>query len=294
MADRSPGGVVSQELRAVLVLLAILAVGALGWRVLFTEGVGDRLVVHEVAGSVRRVDGLGKGESAEAGMSLSESDRLVAGEGGRAVLAIGLETRITVEERSAIRVLGVNEGGVRLELEEGRVRANVRRGSGRVGIVSDDREASTADGAFAAGVSEDGTFAVASERGVVELTGIEGVRSVAEGQRIVAPKGASPLSGPVSDALLLDVAWPTARRTREEEVEVTGTTEPGARVRLGGNGRWVTVVAGRDGRFVARVSLAEGENAVEVQATSLLGTLATVDAAITRDTTAPAIGIELR
>ncbi len=274
-----------------LVIIALL--GVVGWQILFGTARGGRLVIHEVAGQVQRVDGLGKGQDATAGMSLTANDRIVAGEGGRAVLALGPETRVTVDAKSAVRVLQVGESGVKFELEGGRVHANVRPGSGRVGISSEAREASTEDGAFTAVRGEDGTFAVSAEAGRVDITGVSGVTTLSAGERVVAPVGGNPLQGPASDALLLDVIWPTARRTREEDVEVTGTTEPGATLKLGRNGEWVTARADKDGRFRARVAIGEGENTIEVHATSLLGNLARVDASVTRDTTAPQIGIEL-
>lgn len=274
-------------------IMVVALLGVVGWYFLFGTAAGGRLVIHEVAGAVQRVDGLGKGQDATAGMALSANDRIVAGEGGRAVLALGPETRVTVDGGSAIKVLDVGASGVKLELEGGRVHANVRPGSGRVGISSDSREASTDDGAFTAARGDDGTFAVSAESGNVDISGISGVTSISAGEKVVAPVGGNPLQGPASDALLLDVIWPTTRRTREEEVEVTGTTEPGATVKLGQSGEWVTARADKDGHFSARVKIGEGENRIEVHATSLLGALAQVDASVTRDTTAPQIGIEL-
>ena len=262
----------TRELRALLMIGLVFAVGAVGYRVLFSAGLGDRFRIVTVAGDVRHVHADGETDAAQAGSTLAEGDRIVSGDGGSAVLGLGEDTRVSVDAKSSVKVLGVTDDGVRLELEGGRVKATVRPGGGRVGVVSDGREVTAEDADFTAVRDAEGTLAVSAERGQVALSGVPGVTELKGGDDLLAPAGGgSPLRAPASDALLLQVAFPPAGRTREEEVAVEGTTQPGATVTVKGGARPVSVRAGREGRFTAKVPLAEGKNVLAVEATSLLG-----------------------
>lgn len=285
----------SRETRALLVVMLIFGIGALGYRFLFGGGMADRFHVETVAGNVQHLHASGEAGAAQAGDTLEEGDRIVSGDGGRAVLGLGADTRVTVDASTSVKVLGVVDDGVRLELEGGRVTATVRPGSGRLGIVSDGREVSAEDADFTAVRDADGTLAVSAERGVLAVSGVEGINAMNAGDDLVSPgDGGSPLRAPASDALLLQVAWPAAGRTREGEVVVEGTTQPGATVSVTGGARPVAVKAGKDGRFSARVPLSEGRNALSVTGSSLLGRSAQVASAeLVRDTTAPSVGVTL-
>ncbi len=285
----------NRELRALLVVCLIFAVGAVGYRVLFGAGLADRFRIVTVQGDVRHLRSDGEGATAQAGETLEEGDRIVSGDGGSAVLGLGADTRVSVDARSSVKVMGVTDEGVRLELEGGKVKATVRPGSGRVGVVSDGREVTATDAEFTAVRDGEGNLAVSTERGRVELTGVSGVAELKEGDDLVAPAGGgSPLRAPASDALLLQVAFPAPGRTREQEVTVEGSTQPGATVTVKGGARPVSARAGKDGRFVAKVPLAEGKNALEVEATSLLGRSAEVARAeLVRDTTVPQVGVTI-
>lgn len=283
-----------KELQALAVLLAVLAVGWLAYGAIFGDTGGSRLEVAFVEGAVRRVDALGVEAPAEAGQALLPRDRIVAGAGGRAVLALGPDSRVTVEESSSLRIVAVDDAGVRLELEGGRVQATIRPGSGPVGISSDGRTVTTTDADFTAVRGDDGTFGVASTRGDLALDGVEGATKVSVGERLVAAPGGAAVVGRASEELLLSVAWPSATRTRAETVAVTGRTEPGATVRVGREGAWTVVKADPRGDFTARVPLDEGTNDVRVEATSVLGGATAVNSTVVRDTTAPSVGVEIR
>ena len=285
----------SREIRALFVVLAIFALGGLGYRLLFLADLADRFRIVSVAGDVRHVHAGGNTENAREGEALEAGDRIVSGDGGRAVLGLGENARVTVDASTSVTVLGIADDGVKLELEEGKVKATVRPGSGRVGIVSEGREVSADDADFTAVRDPDGNLAVSTERGQLAVSGVPGINELRSGDDLVAPPGGgSPLRAPASDALLLQVAWPGASRTREPDVEVTGTTQPGASVTVSGGARPVTVRAGKDGRFSAKIPLSEGRNALSVAATSLLGRAADVAAAeVVRDTTAPNVGVTL-
>lgn len=283
-----------KELQALAVLLVVLALSWLAYGAIFGDDGGARLTVATVEGAVSRVDGLGEESPAEAGAELLPRERIVAKAGGRAVLALGPDSRVTVEESSAVRVLAADETGVRLELEGGRVQATVRPGSGQLGITADGRTVLADDADFTAARDDDGTLGVAATRGTLAVEGVEGATKLGAGERLVAAPGGAALVQSATEELLLNVAWPTEGRTRAETVEVRGTTEPGARVRVGREGAWTEVRADRSGAFVARVPIGEGANDLRVEATSVLGSAASVSGSVVRDTTAPSVGVEVR
>lgn len=283
----------SREIQALAVLLLILAVGWLGYGVLFGHD-GARLTIATVTGDVQRVDGLGSAAPATAGLALSARDRIVAGPNGSAVLALGPDSRVTINEKSAVQVLSADEKGVRLELEGGKVQATIRPGGGPFGITADGRTVSTEDADFTVARAEDGTVGVVAERGDLSVDGVEGTDRLGAGERLVTTHDGGALVAPADEALLLAVDWPAAERTRQEEIEVRGRTEPGATVRVGREGAWVTVKAQKDGSFVVKTRLTEGTNDVEVRATSVLGTAISATHVVVRDTTAPQVGVEIQ
>lgn len=282
-----------RELGALLVLLAVAVAGWLGWRALFGSG-GARFEIVEVRGDVRHEDGLGGTAAAAPGLVVDARDRLVAGEGAEAVLAFGEQTRVTLEASSSLRVVGVDEEGVKLELEGGRVHATVRPGSGTVGVVAGDREIVAEDADFTAARDADGTLGVVAERGDVGVRGVPGATQVRAGERLLVPAEGSALLAPAAESLLLYVAGPSAPRTRDSSAEVRGRTAPGARVRVGRGAAWTEVRADGSGEWVARVDLAEGANEVEVEARDVLGNRARSTVSVVRDTRAPAVGVEIR
>lgn len=283
----------SREVRVLLLVAAIFLVGAGVYRLLFGEESGERFQIVNVSGDVRHVDSDGESDLAKQGDRLQAGDRIVSGDGGRAILGLGENTRVAVDASTSVTVLGVSAEGVRLDLEGGRVQATVRPGGGRVGVVAGDREIVADDADFTAAVDEDGTFGVTSERGSLALLGVAGMSQIRGGDEVVIPKGGAPLSAPASEALLLQVVWPAPPRTRERDVELTGTTQPGARVAVVGGAKPISVKAGADGRFRVTVPLEEGQNRLAVVATSLMGKEAKVDAELVRDTQAPSVGVTL-
>lgn len=284
---------VSKEIRALLVVAAIFVGGALAYKWIFGNDAAERFRIVTVSGDVRHVDSRGGNEIATEGSRLSAGDRIVSGNGGRAVLGLGDNTRVAVDASTSVTVLGVNPEGVRIELDGGRVRATVRPGSGRVGVVASGREIVADDADFTAVRDDEGTLAVVSERGSLALLGVAGVSEIGAGDELLLPAGGSPLRAPASEALLLQVVWPAPPRTREREVELKGKTQPKAKVRVSGGAKPVTAVADAEGHFRVSITLAEGENRLAVVATNLLGRETEVQAQVVRDTTAPNVGITL-
>ncbi len=281
------------ELFAVLTLLLILGAGWLAYVWVFERAGDADLLVQSVIGDVQHARADGRVSQAQEGEALEREDRIRAGGDGQAVLAFGPQMRVTVTPGSEVVVVDVTAEGVRLDLEGGEVQATVRPGGGTLGIGAEGRLFEMEDADLRMIRADDGTVAVESLRGNVRF-GVEGAtQELHAGERVVAPRGRPPLPPSSSEELLLQVQWPS-RRSRSERATISGRTEPGASVRVGGPGEWVTVRAAEDGSFAAETPLAEGVNEVRVEATSVLGNVGRSSGTLERDTTAPVVGVEIR
>jgi hypothetical protein len=210
----------------------------------------------------------GRALDARAGLVLDTRDQLSTGELGEAVLGLGDETRIRVGPTSSLQVRSVDEEGVRLELEGGRIEATVRPESGSVRVVNAGREVVATNADFKVG-ADGGVLQVESIRGDVALSGADQT-VVPQGKQVTVVDRYAAL-GDVPEELLLEVAWPEAKRTRAAVSVVEGRTAAGAEVTVTGAFPEVTVRADTEGRFQAEVRLEEGDNEVDVVAVDPLG-----------------------
>lgn len=273
-------------LQVLLVAALVLLGGGVAYRLLFGGASTPPLLVERVEGTVQHVGADGVSD-AQPGQVLETSDRVVAKEGSRAVLGLGEDTRLVLHESSSVRVLGQGEDGLRVELEDGRVQATVRPGAGVVGVRAGTREVKTENASFAMGLADDETVMVDVSVGEVALRGFGDQTQLATGQRIVAVPGREPQVNAIPESLLLDVRWPEQVRTRDAQVLVSGRTEPGATVRIKGLAGGEKVIADQTGGFELTVSLAEGDNALELEAIDALGNQRRVSWSITRDSRGP-------
>ncbi|MFT4979484.1 MAG: hypothetical protein ACI8S6_005395 [Myxococcota bacterium] len=280
-----------EPFQALLAGLLILVIGYFGYTVLFRAPEQAQLLVREASGSVVRTDAVGQQEAAVAGMALHPRDELSVGDGSRAALSIGEDTHLTLEARSAIRVIGVEASGVRVELEGGRVSARVRAGSPTLSISSRGRAVSAGDADFSIAAEADGVLAVATTRGEVALSGLD-VEALSAGQQVTALPGEPAVLGPIPDSLLLDVQWPELVATRDEELFIEGVTAPYAEVSLTIRDEQSLIRAGADGRFRAPLRLIEGDNPVQVTARDSMGNREESRRAFERTTTPPQLNVE--
>lgn len=278
-----------RELVALLVLVAVLVGGWAGYRLVF-EGLGGReLTLESVQGQVRHVTGA-SGADALAGEIIRPGERLEAGPDGAAVLSFGAETRVALRPDSSMKVLAVQEDGVRVALENGRVQATVREGGAPVAVTAGGRDITARDADVTVARTADGTVGVEATRGTAELSGFGAETSVGAGARVIAPEGGAATRVAAGQEQLLSLAA-TPRRISADAVEVRGTTEPNARVTILGGLASITTAADRQGAFSARVPLREGQNHLEVRASDVLGHEVGATAEVERDTTGPGIDV---
>ncbi|RME29398.1 MAG: hypothetical protein D6798_00125 [Deltaproteobacteria bacterium] len=280
-----------QGLQLLLAALMIMVGGFVGYKLLFARSDGPSVAVLDARGEVTRTRRDGSQEALSVGDELQRDDSVRVGDDSRAVLGVGDGTVLELEARSAVRVLDVDVSGLRVELEQGRVKARVRAGGVPVGVTSRGRAIYADDADFVAAVDGTGGLAVEPERGEVRVEGVEGgARDVPTGKRLSSVPGRPPVVEAVPRELLLEVGRPGQALTRQPDILVEGRTGAYAEVRVGHEGAWTSVRAGPDGRFRASVPLEEGENRVVVEARDALGNRREDEVTITRDSTAPPIG----
>jgi hypothetical protein len=191
---------------------------------------------------------------------------------------------------SSIQVTAVDETGVRLELEEGKLSATVRPGSGAVRIGNKGREVVADDAVFDVGVYGD-AFQAQSTFGSLIVVGTD-VTQVEEGEQVTAV-GRRAHVGPVPDELLLQVDWPTRDRETVKRYALRGLSEPGSRIRVTGEGiAPVESQANDKGIFIAMVPLVEGRQAkVVIEAIDALGRSTRSEPVVmpARDSTGPRV-----
>jgi hypothetical protein len=282
--EGSRGTTFRSALFVVLVTIVLVAMGSAWWQYLESEQAPARLELTDVTGDVQLQRPSGPTDPAD-GTVLGPQDRVATGPDGRAVLALGRETHIRIGPESAVQVTGVDATGVSLALEDGALQATVRPESGAVRVANRGREVLATNGEFAVGVSDD-VMQVSATKGSLSLSGVDRTR-IEEGEQATIVDRHADLQ-PIPEELVLAVQWPQEARTRSEATRVTGTTDPGARVRLTGSFGVRTVTANAQGAFVAEVPLAEGDNPIHVEAFDSLGRATRIDGMLqTRDTTGP-------
>ncbi len=278
------------QLRVLLAAIAVLLLGWLGWVVLFADDDTPRLMVRSATDATVVGGDDPTPRAATEGLVIGARDQVVVGPAGTAVLTMGEGTRLQLEPDASIRVLEADATGVRVELEGGRVQARVRPDSPVLGVSSRGRAIVARDAAFTVGVDPDGALAVDATEGALQLEGFDGAAELAAGQRLLDQPGRPAVVDAATVDLLLHVRWPDGPVTAGTTT-VEGRTAPYTEVvvRPGGPGPspGVRVRADVDGRFVAELPLAEGDNPLRVEARDPGGRVAASDGAVTRDSEAP-------
>lgn len=216
------------------------------------------------------------------------NDVVRTGEGSRVILSIGEGLSIRVDESAEVKVREVTNDGVQLELENGRLTADVSMDGPSLDISSGQRTFSATDAAFTIAV-DDSDLAVDVQRGQLGVDGVQGVETLEQGKRLHVVDGQDPWTAEIPEQFLLDVAWPEKARTNQVDAVLAGRAEPGSFIEVKGVKEPARVQVGKDGRFEVPVSLKEGLHSVEILAVSIMGEIKASNWTVELDTKGPAI-----
>ena len=253
----------------ILVLLLLVAGAFVVQRVLFPAA-PKTLEVLSIRGEVTLVDPVHGNGVLQAGAKLKPGESLRTGHEGEAILQGKGNATITLSEHSQVRLEGVSSDGVsRFELQEGRVRSVVPEGSGGgVEITGGSEKTSvvTHGGDIAVGIDGKGDLSAANFHGKATLSSGGTTRELEAGQLAVVSKGHVQI-GAIPTSVLLKVAWPETKSTRDPTTNVQVVAPAGSTVRV--NDRAVTLDS--SGHAVVAVRLAEGENKIHLEAQDVVG-----------------------
>ncbi len=230
----------------------------------------DLLTVAGTSGQVRvHRPGAAGPVVIKAGEVLRPDDELETGPGATAQLAAGESYRVGLEENSRFAVREITAELGRFRLREGLMNAKVRDDQART------FEVEAGPGGFARTrggdvsiAASDAAAEVAVRRGQVEVSSAGRAVMVRAGQRaLVLPDAAPSEPSPLPSSLLLEVSWPQVEATNHRRLVVTGRTEPGALLAVGGQ----PVRVERDGTFRHVVYLKEGRQKLTATARDASG-----------------------
>jgi hypothetical protein len=230
------------------------------------------LVIAAASGSVEVAGADGVFRPARAGSTLSERDRIRTGDDGAATLRSADGSSVSLSAATFARVDELRRELKRLHLGAGMLQADVRDDPERVFELSMDGEATarTRGATFTASANGAGTAAVAAHRGEVTLSARGREVVIRSGQFARVLPGAPPEAPqPIPPSLFLKVAWPAAT-TNRSQVEIAGTTQPGAQVRV--EGHWVNV--DDQGSYKTTLKLPDGPHELKVHAVDVGGHIA--------------------
>lgn len=277
-----------KRLAGLLLAIAVLTVGAVALMSTIVAWSPRHEVVISVPTGTVTVQRDGKSAPARAGQTLDDDDIVATGPDGRAEIRSGESSIATLAAGTTVQVNDTKDG-LSLELEGGAVEVTVRPGGGVLKVGNGGRELQATDADFEVAIGPDDLFVAEVARGEVKATGVDGMTSIEAGQRASIPSTGPPVLQPISDELLLSMAWPEPK-TRAPNLVVRGTTAPGSRVRIEGGKSAVDAVADARGEFSVDIPLIDGKNALSVTARDPFGKVAPVDRfVVERDTRGPSI-----
>ena len=272
---------------ALLMGIVVIAIGVLNYMGTFKPGA--EFVVTSVSGEVTFRNEGGEVQDIVAGATrVGESETITTGNDGTIVMKLGEGIELAVDSSASIRVGSLTDSGVEIELDSGRVKAEVRSGGPTLAVGKGDRKFKASESVFEVSADDEHT-AVRVRTGTVTATGVDTVTEIGAGQSVaVMPNGQASISDIPKD-LLLEVDWPEENRTRFTKALLKGKTDPGSLVHVLGVREAVEVRAGKDGRFEVQVELNEGLQTVRVAAKSLFGEEIAAQWDVELDTTGPSI-----
>lgn len=237
-----------------------------------TAAPAQGMVVRAVRGAVQvRSGDAGAWRDADAGTALAADDVVRAGRGAEATISLGDGVEVKLSPRSELRMREISEALARVRLDEGHVTATVDGGRGRVLRIAakgSDAEAESKGGRFGVVTDGQGQLAVATTTGSVKLTAKGKSVDVEAGQAsTVEPNAAPSQPSAMPSSLFLKIGALAATQTNQTTTTVTGTTSPGAVVRIGDQ----TAAADAKGKFALKVPLRDGKNELAVEVVDASG-----------------------
>ncbi|ADO72577.1 FecR family protein [Stigmatella aurantiaca] len=231
-----------------------------------------QLSLQKVEGTVEVRRGKGAWEVAQPGAALHPSDAVRTQAASSAVIIGDEAVEVLVGAGTEVSVDSLTDELSRVLLETGIATATVRPGKRHtfeVKAANSDALARTTAGTFSMSNDGAGTVAVGAREGEVTFLGKGKVVIVRAGQQsVVTPTSTGPSEpAPVPSSLLRKVAWPDSRRN-QRRIKISGEAVPGSRLEMGGQ----HFFPGPDGKFERTVDLKEGENLVQLRASSVMGT----------------------
>jgi hypothetical protein len=222
-----------------------------------------RATVVQVVGAVERTRGE-QWVELHVGDALAPDDSVRTGPGARAELQVGSEaSRLTIPERSEVRVGEVTRQRHAFQLERGSIDVDYRAEDDRVlRVRGDDGTVAETRGARFTMLRNGTRVAVVTRGGSVRLSSDGASVELGAGQRSVVFAGTKPLAPePISMEVLLKVA---AKAAANDALclSLSGTVHPGSEVLVEGEPAEVS----RDGSFHAEVPQREGLSKVRVLA----------------------------
>ena len=205
--------------------------------------------------------------------------------GGTATLQVGRDGSIEVRERTEVSVRQLLADRARFRLERGRIGATPGHTALTVESSGSSAVAEASTGSFAVFNDGKGLVAVVAEAGEVKLTSGGGDTLLAAGQGARIVGDAAPVREEVPRSVLLKVAWPEQKETRDTSIKLSGEADPGALVSV--NGRQLQVAD--DGRFEADVPLIPGPNRLSVSSTDRFGRTADAENTLRVDRRPPPV-----
>ena len=218
--------------------------------------------IVSVEGTVEKLSGTGQWTQAAAGDRLLADDALRTSKTGRAELAIGDKSRLTVTENTQLKVRELTRAVHQVQLTRGRLVASYDADGARVLRIEDESGAAVAETRAAkfSILSNGQALAVATETGSVNLNAAGKTVAVPAGQQAVANAGEAPSAAtPIPAEVLLKIA--RAQQTDSALcVTLEGTVDPGSELEV--DGERVSVDA--QGRFKADVPRRAGERLARI------------------------------
>jgi hypothetical protein len=239
-------------------------------------------------GAVQLRFGAGDWQDARVGAPVAPGTDLRTGEGGSAALSLAGAIEIEVASDGDFRLEELDENVAKITVREGLVVADVKPESGRVlrvAAVGSDAVTETTDGRVHVLTDGKGTVEAAVIRGSATVAAHGEKIALAQGYATTVTPGSGPTTPtPMPKSLLLKVKWPPESTTAKRRQFVAGTTNPGARVRIGNT----VAIADAKGRFGAVIELQEGSNEIRAYAMDVFGRIEkTRSPAVELDTKAP-------